>query len=141
MNVFQTGGKATILVVDDNPADRKFMSIVLMDGGYNVLEAKSGEEGLRIFKDHQDEIDLVITDMVMPGINGVELARRVRKLSARPKVIFISGHKAQCGPDGQEPEVLEKSDDMFQLLQKTHEVLESRCMILSVLELVPMGGG
>jgi two-component system, cell cycle sensor histidine kinase and response regulator CckA len=87
------GGKETILVVEDEPVLRELAQVILHDCGYKILEAKSGREALQLWERHQDGIDLLLTDMVMPeGVSGMDLAERL--LAAKPdlKVIFASGY-------------------------------------------------
>jgi two-component system cell cycle sensor histidine kinase/response regulator CckA len=88
----QLRGSETILVVEDQAEVRRFMAGALMRAGYNVLEAASGEHAKQILNDHTSPIHLLVTDMVMPGSNGREVARAAR--SARPDigVIFTSGY-------------------------------------------------
>ncbi len=141
MSASQDGDTKTILVVDDSVADRKLMSLVLVGEGYRVVEAGSGKEGLEVFKIYCDAIDLIVTDMMMPGMDGVEFIRNVRRLSSRPRVIFISGYQAQFMAEGspQWVELVEKSDDMVRLTQKVREVLDNKGMILNVLNTVLVG--
>ena len=82
----------TVLVVDDEEVVRIIMVQVLQDNGYTVLEASDGLEALRIAKEHTGRIDLLLTDVKMPGMNGLELAARL--LSNRPEmtVLYVSGH-------------------------------------------------
>ena len=82
----------TVLVVDDEEMVRIIMVQVLQDNGYTVLEASDGLEALRIAKEHTGRIDLLLTDVKMPGMNGLELAARL--LSNRPEmtVLYVSGH-------------------------------------------------
>jgi signal transduction histidine kinase/DNA-binding response OmpR family regulator len=83
--------KGTILIVEDEPAVRKLAFHTLAAGGYRVLEAASGEDALARLEG-EPEIDLLLTDVVMPGMNGGELAERIE--SARPgiKIAFMSGY-------------------------------------------------
>ena len=82
----------TVLVVDDEEVVRIIMVQVLQDNGYTVMEASNGLEALRIAKEHTGRIDLLLTDVKMPGMNGLELAARL--LSNRPEmtVLYVSGH-------------------------------------------------
>ena len=87
------GGKETILIVEDELVLREMARDILRDYGYRLLEASSGREALEIWQNASGEIDLLLTDMVMPeGISGVALAERL--LSDRPglKIIFTSGY-------------------------------------------------
>ena len=70
---------ATILVVDDDCAVRTLMRIVLERAGYSVLVAADGEEGLHVFRQYHDRIALLLTDVMMPRMNGFDLADRYKK--------------------------------------------------------------
>ncbi len=85
-------GKATVLVVDDEPSIRKLIVDTLQTFGYTFLEASSGPDALRISANRGGEIDVLLTDVVMPDMNGVELARTIRKSRPTTKVIFTSGY-------------------------------------------------
>jgi len=80
----------TLLLADDEESIRKVLSITLSDSGYRVLTAEDGREALRIFSDQRPPI--VLTDIKMPGITGVELLRRIKSESPNTEVIMISGH-------------------------------------------------
>src|SRR5262245_55000859 len=84
---------ATILVVDDNVAVRTLVCRVLSIEGYNVLEAASGREALSIAGNLDAPFDLLLTDVKMPEMDGVELARRLKESAPAHRVLFISG---QC---------------------------------------------
>jgi len=85
-------GGHTILVVDDNPVVRGLMVRVLGEHGYEVLEASNGELALSIAAAHSGRIDLLLTDVLMPGMSGAELA--VELETVRPGVprVFVSGY-------------------------------------------------
>jgi two-component system cell cycle sensor histidine kinase/response regulator CckA len=85
-------GIGTVLLVEDEDAVRLFGARALRNKGYNVLEARSGEAALEIIGSHQGSIDLMITDVVMPRMDGPTLIRRIRGLRPDMKVIFISGY-------------------------------------------------
>ena len=85
-------GSETILVVDDEPLVRDSLGRMLNRLGYTVLLAADGEEALRIAGEQGHEIALVITDVLMPGMNGLELARELNRLSSSLKVLFVSGY-------------------------------------------------
>lgn len=89
----------TTLLVDDDRAIRTLVAAYLERAGYTVLTASDGEEGLSVFRLHQDDISLVVTDVRMPKLDGLHLADSI--LSVRPNlpVIFISGdmHQADRG--------------------------------------------
>jgi PAS domain S-box-containing protein len=88
-----SGGKETILVVEDEQLVREFVSSLLTEYGYKVREASNGVEALEIWKQCSDEIDLLLTDVVMPQkTSGVELANRLLDEKQDLKVIFTSGY-------------------------------------------------
>lgn len=82
----------TILVVEDEPAVRSALERMLIAGGYRVVSAENGSEALKVFGAGKDDIDLLITDLVMPGIGGRELARQCSTIRDSLKVIYISGY-------------------------------------------------
>jgi len=87
------GGRETILLVEDEPVLRELASAILKDYDYEVLEASFGEEALRIWNERDGQVDLLFTDMVMPGgMTGRELAENLRARRAELKVIFTSGY-------------------------------------------------
>ena len=69
----------TILLVEDEPAVRQLFATALSRAGYNVFEARNGEEAMKVFEQHSDAIDLLLTDMRMPYMGGAELAKQLRK--------------------------------------------------------------
>jgi CheY-like chemotaxis protein len=87
-----TGGSETILLVEDEESVRELVRDTLTNKGYRVMEAKNGEAGLRVSEEHQGAIDMLITDVVMPGMSGRELAKRVSAARPDVKVLFLSGY-------------------------------------------------
>ncbi|HZH27246.1 MAG TPA: ATP-binding protein [Azospirillaceae bacterium] len=85
-------GAGTILLVEDEDAVRVFSARALRNKGYNVMEARSGEAALELLKANAGRIDLLISDVVMPQMDGPTLVRRVRETLPNLKVIFISGY-------------------------------------------------
>ena len=85
----------TILLVDDEQSVRSIVMKILRRANYNVLEAQNGEEALRIADTHSGQIDLVVTDMFMPGMRGPEVVQGL--LPKRPglRVLFMSGYADQ----------------------------------------------
>lgn len=87
------GGQETILMVEDEPLLRELVQCVLQEHGYRILAASSGVEALRIWNEHHGEIDLLLTDMVMPGgMTGRQLAEQLEPCDSNLKVIFTSGY-------------------------------------------------
>jgi PAS domain S-box-containing protein len=90
--VIKLAGFETVLIVEDDDSLRKLARTVLKQRGYKVLEAENGEDALRISKEHEGPIDLLITDVVMPRMGGKEVAERLQTLYPRMKVIYMSGY-------------------------------------------------
>jgi PAS domain S-box-containing protein len=87
-----TGGSETVLLVEDEESVRELVRETLKARGYIVIEASDGIEGMRVSDEYQSKIEILITDVVMPGMSGRELAKRVA--AARPdiKVLYLSGY-------------------------------------------------
>jgi signal transduction histidine kinase/ActR/RegA family two-component response regulator len=86
------GGSGTILLVDDQDAVRRTTEQILEVVGYRVLAASGAEDALTLWKDHQAEIDLVLTDMIMPKVSGLELVQQLWHDRPTLAVILVSGH-------------------------------------------------
>jgi len=95
----------TLLVVDDEPDVRAVARDVLAANGYRILEAGNAEEALRVAQDKSELIDLLLTDVVMPGLHGHELAAQLRVQRPGLKILYMSG---------------------FALARAQHEMLETR---------------
>src|SRR5262249_35657438 len=87
-------GPATVLVVEDQPEVRDLAAMALEEDGYNVLQAGSGEEALGVAEKYSGRIDLMITDAIMPGMNGRELADRLTPVRPGMRVMYVSGYTA-----------------------------------------------
>jgi two-component system, cell cycle sensor histidine kinase and response regulator CckA len=85
-------GTETILLVEDDAQLRQLSSSVLSHCGYNVLVAASPEEGLAICNSNHQDIRLLVTDVVMPKINGRQLAEQILKVCPKIRVLYISGY-------------------------------------------------
>ena len=85
-------GHETILLVEDDDGVRQIAGRILRRSGYQVLEARDGGQALQICREHRDDIHLVLTDLVMPGINGRDLVLRLASLRPGIKVVFMSGY-------------------------------------------------
>jgi len=86
------GGSETILVVEDEDAVRSLCCRALERRGYRVLEAPSPEAALRRLRENEEEIDLVLTDVVLPQMSGSRLAREIGRLRPRARVLYMSGY-------------------------------------------------
>ncbi|MFZ1142532.1 MAG: PAS domain S-box protein [Candidatus Sulfotelmatobacter sp.] len=85
-------GTETVLVVEDEPALRRLISVSLEKRGYTVLVAEDGTEAIRILENNPGEIDLVISDIMMPRLNGLELQKKAILLRPEMRFLFISGY-------------------------------------------------
>ena len=85
-------GSETILLAEDDDSARKLIRSILREYGYRILEAQDGEEAVRLFEQHEGPIHLLLTDVVMPGMNGRELAERLQPLQPKMKVLYMSGY-------------------------------------------------
>ncbi len=93
------GDNGKILVVDDTPPVRNLIQRVLERKGYTTLSAEDGDQALEVFQAHPDEIRLVITDIVMPGLSGPELMAQVTALKPGTPVVFMSGYSEEISQD------------------------------------------
>ena len=90
------GGRETVLLGEDEGSIRMLAERILTESGYTVLLARSGEEAVDLFRQHRDEISLVILDMVMPRMGGKDAFEAMRKEKPGLKVIFMSGYAADA---------------------------------------------
>lgn len=123
-------GTETLLVVEDEVSVRGLMRTVLERQGYTVLEAANGFEALERWQAHQAQVDLLLTDLVMPGgMSGQQLGRRLRQERPALKVIYLSGYSAEMAGrvPGLQPgeRFMSKPFTSEQLLRTVREVLES----------------
>jgi two-component system, cell cycle sensor histidine kinase and response regulator CckA len=117
-------GTETVLLVEDEPAVRAFARLVLERHGYRVREAASGEAALAALNDPAAAIDLVVTDVVLPGMDGVQLARAVRREHDDLKVLFMSGYAEPLGGTlPADAELLEKPFTAAALLTRVRSLL------------------
>jgi two-component system cell cycle sensor histidine kinase/response regulator CckA len=120
---------ATILLVENGEMLRPLLCEILRREGFEVLAAKDGDEALSVWEGHQDQIDLVVTDVVMPGISGKELVERLRSLRPEIKVIYMSGYEASLlsvgNKFGSEVTFLQKPFRPAELSKSVREILES----------------
>jgi PAS domain S-box-containing protein len=118
------GGSETLLLVEDDFAVRKAVRKALSRLGYRVLEADTGGDALAVWKQHRDEIRLLLTDLVMPeGMNGKELAQQLLQQNPKLKVIYASGYSVEvAGKDLVLEEGVNFLNKPFQIHKLAHAV-------------------
>ncbi len=125
----EIGGCETVLLVEDEESVRELVRVTLVSRGYNVLEAENGECGLRIAEAFKEHIHILITDVVMPGIGGRELARKLVLLRPGISVLYLSGYTEDAvvtpGALGPSTAFLQKPFTLQNLAKKVREVLRS----------------
>ncbi len=122
-------GSETILLVEDEELVRELMVEVLETIGYELLAAANGAEALAICAQHEGPIPLMVTDVVMPGMSGVELAAQARQVKPDMKVLYLSGYTDSAlvarGALGAEGHFLEKPFEPDDLARKMREILDA----------------
>ena len=96
MNTGTTGEREIVLVVDDEPTVRRYARRVLLEEGFEVIEAGDGVEALSLVQDSGDRFGVVVSDIVMPKLNGVQLLQRLSITHPELPVILMSGY---AGPE------------------------------------------
>lgn len=122
-------GTETVLVVEDEDAVRQLVSNILEMKGYNVLQASNGAKALELSKHHKGPMHLVVTDIVMPGMTGPEVAKQISENRPDVKVLFTSGYSdgaiAHQGLLDGDAAFIEKPFGIELLAQKVREILDS----------------
>jgi len=88
----EISGTETLLIVENEPAIRNLLQVALRRNGYTVLAAESGREALELVRNHADAIHLLITDVVMPDMDGPELVRQLSTIRPDTRTLFMSGY-------------------------------------------------
>lgn len=117
-----------ILIVEDNVALRELLTAALSDNGYAVVHAGDGEEGLKLFESGVDDISLVVSDVLMPGMSGKELRDRIRETNPRMRFLFMSGY---ASAEGEEDFIIDPASDFIrkpfgvsEIIAKVSEILD-----------------
>ena len=122
-------GQETILVVEDEISLLNLIRTVLESRGYTVLTGTTPEAAVLLFEQHLEETSLLLTDVVMPGMNGMELAQRLQALRPDLRVVFMSGYPdgvlAQCQVLDSGVPILRKPFTPEALVRTVHEVLDA----------------
>ncbi|MBT8144535.1 MAG: response regulator [Gammaproteobacteria bacterium] len=120
----------TVLLVEDKSSVRSVLERLLQAAGMDVLEARDGNEALGILRRNPDGIDLVITDVVMPVMDGGTLAQHIREIDKILPIIFMTGYAGdqldRLGPLGEESPILKKPFDVKDLLREINKSLPTR---------------
>jgi len=114
-------GRGAILLVEDEEAVRAFASRALASRGYTVLQAESGVDALRVVEENKGQIDLIVSDVIMPEMDGPTMLIELRKRGVQAKIVFVSGYAddafAKSLPEGQEFLFLPKPFTLKQLIE------------------------
>ncbi len=131
-DVSPPGGTETILLAEDDPHVREIEESLLNEAGYRVLSARNGNEALRLFSDHKEEIDLLVLDAIMPGNNGIGVFQQARKIQPRIRAILVSGYKTEImvvdGLIEQGLKFLQKPVRPLEFLQSVREMLDRQAI-------------
>jgi CheY-like chemotaxis protein len=124
------GGTETILLVEDEAGIRKLTQECLASKGYSVLAAQDGKEALKIAEQHQEAIDLLLTDVVLPGLGGPKLAKQYLGLHPETQILYMSGYTDDAiihhGVLDQGIAFLQKPFTIDDLWLKVREVLDAK---------------
>ena len=122
-------GKGRVLLVEDEDSVRAFAIRALTSRGYTVVEADSGESALAVMEKQTEPFDLILSDVVMPEMDGPTLLRELRKRGVKTKVVFVSGYAEDAFEKNLEGQTdfafLPKPFSLKQLVEKVKEVMES----------------
>jgi two-component system cell cycle sensor histidine kinase/response regulator CckA len=122
-------GKGRILLVEDEDAVRAFAIRALTSRGYTVVEADSGESALEVMEAQTEPFDLILSDVVMPEMDGPTMLRELRRRGVKTKVVFVSGYAEDAFEKNLEGQTdfafLPKPFSLKQLVEKVKEVMES----------------
>jgi CheY-like chemotaxis protein len=121
-------GTETLLIVEDEPSVRRLALVCLRARGYSVLEAANGADAIRAVRQTGDTIDLIVSDVMMPGMSGPALIRELAVLAPRAKAMLMSGHADSAVLD-EAPELrqafLAKPYTPERLARKVREILDA----------------
>jgi two-component system, cell cycle sensor histidine kinase and response regulator CckA len=124
-------GTETILLVEDEAFVRQVTAEVLCAAGYGVLIAQNAEDALKLYHRHAGAVDLLLTDLILPGQSGSELAARLKSLDRGLKILFVTGYVERLKTmEGQD--CLPKPFSTPVLLEKVRQVLDRRAFAAAV---------
>jgi CheY-like chemotaxis protein len=125
-------GRETVLLIDDEEMIIDVGCGLLGELGYTVIPARSGQEALDVYRERHADIDIVVMDMIMPGMGGGETFDRLREIDPRVKVLLSSGYSI----NGQATQIMERGCDGFiqkpftlqQLSAKLRQILDDKML-------------
>jgi len=128
VNATMVKGQENILLVDDEESTIRVEKLMLKELGYSVMQARSGQEAVQLYKENRLSLDLVALDMIMPEMNGKDTYAELKRINPKVKVLLVSGYSLnkqieelmEIGCNG----FIQKPFDIVQLSQKLREVLE-----------------
>src|SRR5512134_3074364 len=122
-------GTETLLIVENEAAIRNLLQMALRKSGYMVLAAESGREALDLLRDHRGSVDLLITDVMMPDMDGPELVRQMSQVRPETRTLFMSGYTDDAlGDRGVLPSnvnFIQKPFSPKAIAQKVRDILDS----------------
>ncbi len=123
---------AKILLAEDDEAMLEFLKLALERAGHDIIDFDNGSTALKHITSTNDTYDLLLSDVVMPGIDGIELAQKVTELQPDIKVMFITGFAAMAMKDlgdenmKQQPQMLSKPFHLNDLVEQIEELLSTK---------------
>lgn len=128
LDAVKSKSETTILIIDDEEIVRKTLEQSILSLGYNAITASDGEKGLQAYRDHMDEVELVITDVVMPIMDGRVAVEHMRKIKPELRVVFITGYDNTevSKLKSEKTSTITKPFSIEGLSHVIHEMLESK---------------
>ena len=121
-------GSETILITEDEKSVLDLATSGLQSYGYRILNARNSEQALKMAEKHKGNIDLLLTDVIMPGSNGRELAKKMQKIFPAIKILFMSGYTdegiARHGILDKDAQLIQKPFSIQSLAEKIRELLD-----------------
>ena len=123
------GGHETILVCEDKDSVRRLTVLQLRDAGYSVIEAENGDQAMRLAAEADGSVDLLVTDVIMPYMDGQTLSRELGESHSDLKTLYVSGYTAHAiarhGVLEQGFDFIEKPFSRMKLLARVRQILDS----------------